>query len=155
MNILDLFIILILLVCMLQSYRSGFMDELLTCIFFCLSLYFAYICAPVLIPFLHFISEKYTVMKISSIIFLFISFYLITKIFKEFILDILNETELNGFDHFAGMLLGLVKAAVFISIIIILFSLIRLESVHSLVQDSFISGKVLAVVGKYKSIFFI
>lgn len=155
MNIVDVIIIAVIFLSMLQSYRSGFLGELLTLIFFCLSAYFAYTLAPLLMPYLNFISDKYIILHISSIIILFIIFYIVGKIITEFILDITDENELSGFDHFIGMVLGLVKGVIIVCLIIWLVSYIRVDKFHELISHSFISNKILFAVVKYKNLIFI
>ena len=155
MNILDIIIIAVIFLSMLQSYRSGFLGELLTLIFFGLSAYFAYTLAPLVMPYLNFISDKYIVLHISAIIILFIIFYIVGKILTEFILDITDEKELNGFDHFIGMLLGLAKGIIIVCLIIWLVSYVRVDKFHALMAHSFISHKILCAVAKYKNLIFI
>lgn len=150
MNTLDFIIIGVLFLSMIQSYRVGFLDEALSIVIFILSGYFAYILFPHFIPLLDFVSENPVVLKVCSIFVLFFTFFIVGKIIKSFILDIVDDSELSGFDKFLGMVLGLVKGAVVISALVLIFSYIQWGSIQELINSSLISNKILITFAKYK-----
>ena len=152
MNILDLIILCFLLILMIQSYRVGFLDELLSLVIFIAGGYLAYYLSSYLIPYLDFLSNNYLILKIVSIIILFIIFYIIGKLVKTFILDMIDETELNGFDKFMGMILGLLKGVVVVSVIIMIFSYFEINAIQNLIQTSFISNKILYAISRYREL---
>ena len=152
MNILDLIIICFLFILMIQSYRAGFLDELLSLVIFVVSGYLAYSLSPYLIPYLDFISSNYLVLKIVSICIIFIVLFIIGKLIKTFILDLIDETELNGFDRFMGMILGFLKGAIVISAIILIFSYFDINPIKNLIESSVISNKILYTISRYKGL---
>jgi len=152
MNILDAGIIFFLFVLMFQSYRVGFLDQLLSLVIFLVSGYLAYILSPYLINYIDFFSSNYLVLKIIAIFILFIVFYLIGKLFKVFILDMIDEYELNGFDRFLGMILGLIKGVIVIAIIVFVLSYFEFKPVESVIKKSMISSKILYAISEYKGI---
>ncbi len=152
MNILDLIIICFLFILMIQSYRAGFLDELLSLVVFIVSGYLAYILSPYLIPYLNFVSSNYLVLKIISICIIFIVLFIIGKLAKTFILDLIDETELNGFDKFMGMILGLLKGVVVVSVIIFIFSYFEIGMIKNLMESSLISNKILYAISRYKEL---
>ena len=137
---------------MIQSYRVGFLDELLSLVVFIVGGYLAYSLSPYLIPYLDFLSNSYLILKIISVIIIFIVIYIIGKLLKTFILDMINETELNGFDKFLGMILGLLKGVVVVSVIILIFSYLEITPVQDLIKASFISNKILYAISRYKEL---
>ena len=137
---------------MIQSYRVGFLDELLSLVVFIVGGYLAYSLSPYLIPYLDFLSNSYLILKIISVIIIFIVIYIIGKLLKTFILDMINETELNGFDKFLGMILGLLKGVVVVSVIILIFSYLKITPVQDLIKASFISNKILYAISRYKEL---
>ncbi len=150
LNPLDLIILGIIILIMMQSYRAGFLDEFLSLAVFLISGYLAYLLYPYLIPFLDFVSMNALVLKVSSIAVLFITFFIIGKIAKSFLLDIIDETELNGFDKMMGMLLGLFKGIVIVSAILLVLSYIEVSSLKGLLNTSVISNKILYAISKYR-----
>lgn len=149
LNILDLIIIGLVFLIMIQSYRVGFLDEILSLAVFFLSGYFSYILYSYLMPYLDFISNNILIVKVCAIVVLFIAFYITGKIVKSFILDLINETELNGFDKIMGMILGFFKGVIIVTVLIFLFSYLRLNAVQNLINTSLISKKILYAVSNY------
>ena len=137
---------------MIQSYRVGFLDELLSLVVFIVGGYLAYSLSPYLIPYLDFLSNSYLILKIISVIIIFIVIYIIGKLLKTFILDMINETELNGFDKFLGMILGFLKGVVVVSVVILIFSCLKITPVQDLIKESFISNKILYAISRYKEL---
>ena len=153
MNILDLIILCFIFIVMIQSYRVGFLDELLSIVVLVLGGYLAYFLSLYLIPYLDFISTNYLILKIVSICIIFIVLYIIGNLGKAFILDMIDENELNGFDKIMGMVLGLLKGVVIISVIILIFSYFEINLVQNMIKSSFISNKILYTISRYTEIF--
>ncbi|MDD5065918.1 MAG: CvpA family protein [bacterium] len=152
MNILDIIIVFMLFIFMLHSYRDGFLDEALTLVIIGVSGYLAYILSPWLMPYLDFLSGKFLVLKITSILIIFTAFYIIGKIIKESLVHLTRETELNGIDKFLGMVIGLAKGIVVVSLLVFLVSNIKLNPFPSLLSHSLISNRILLAIAKYKYI---
>ncbi|MBU1078369.1 MAG: CvpA family protein [Spirochaetes bacterium] len=152
LNKLDLIIVGIIVIFMIQSFRAGFLGEILSLAVFALSGYLAYILHPLLVPYLEFISGNNLVVKVCTMIIIFIVFYIVGKIAKSFIFDLIDENELNGFDKVMGMILGLLKGAVIISLVILLISYLQLSLMQNLLDSSLISNKILYAISKYKGL---
>jgi membrane protein required for colicin V production len=152
MNILDAGIIFVIFMIMVQSFRAGFLDELLSLVVFVVGGYLSFTLSAYLIPHLDFITNNYIVLKVIAVIILFILFFILGKLVKIFILDAVDETELNGFDRFMGMILGFLKGVVIISLLLIIVSYFNVTPVKNLIQASYISNKILYAVAEYKHI---
>lgn len=149
MNMLDLVIIMILLIFMRHSYRAGFLDEVLTLMIILLASYLSYALAPLLAPYLDFISEKSAVTRAVSLALVFTGVFITGKIVKESLLPLFTENELYGIDKFLGMILGLAKGVIMISLMILLVSYVKLGLFQNMLSSSLISSRILALIGKY------
>lgn len=140
MNLFDLVILFIISLFMFSSYRVGFFEEIVTLISLITSTVSAYIFAPLLAPYLSFFSENYYVVIIIACIIIFTIVYLIFKLVRDGIFDFIEDTNLSPVDRFLGLILGMVKGVILVSLFIFILYKIDIKSVNHFLGKSLISN---------------
>ena len=152
MNTLDLIILVILAFFMFNSFRNGFIEEILALTTLFISFFIAYRFYPLLMPFLDFISPNELAQKLTAFVIIFTLTYILLKLLKEFLFNFIENNDLSDIDRILGLALGFFKGIVIISFLILLLSYINYEQLHNILENSLISQKLLPLINRYKQL---
>ncbi len=152
MNTLDWIIIFILVLFMFNSFRNGFVEEILALTTLFLSFFVAYKFYYLLVPYVDFFSTNEVLQKLFAFIIIFTLTYIFLKLLKEFLFNFIQNNDLNDVDRLLGLALGLFKGVLIISFLILLLSYINYTQVQTILDNSLISKKLLPVILRYKEL---
>jgi len=110
MNTLDLIILVILAFFMFNSFRNGFIEEILALTTLFISFFIAYRFYPLLMPFLDFISPNELAQKLTAFVIIFTLTYILLKLLKEFLFNFIENNDLSDIDRILGLRLVFLKA---------------------------------------------
>ncbi len=151
MNTFDWIIIFLIFLFMFNSFRNGFIEEILSIGSLLISFFVAYKFAYIIEPYFDFFSNDKLVVKIFTMVFLFTVIYIFLKLIKEFLFNFIENNNLSDIDRILGLILGFIKGVVIISVIIWLLSYINAVQVKHLLETSLISRNLLPLINEYKS----